>query len=984
MDASAGSDMDASRMSAPGEADGASAASDSGPSGDGGSKIPKTYAELCPGATPGVGTPVPVAPGAQPVRLDPLTEYLDSPIADPADFGLSTTDAPKVLELIENQPDPVVDITYANTDSYAPDTTQPWPAWVSFRFDNVAQTNQVSFSPSGLHRGTYHVSVPLLHQSGPVPDNVRYEYVLHVRGLGFTSDRLPVPHYVGDSDARALTITLAGGDMAWRITDLPSWLRVSQTEGTSLDHVDLQFFREPALDALGPGHYEGRLCVENARGDAESIPVYGLVESPRLWPLHTQRELYSFASTEQLSSYTYVFTVLGEQVAWEGTSDQPWLILARDHGMTNERIDFKVDPTGLSEGRYHGALTFTDPSGKNASTHVEVYYLKENRLATWTLKLSTLNPASPFSPHVIDIESPNAIGSIDIFTNEKVSASLGAETLSSAVVSEYSQRLYAITWNDQARTNTLRSYRWPDLSELGSVETQVSPRVIPGEVTSVLGQEYWRLDNAIVSLADGRSGSVLPAVSNNRERLRVYDDGTTLFGFFEDLGEPPAGGFVHWAHSPTALCNYRGVNNRTVFECTDQGTTYLSLDYPQPPPQFPFGTPLFTHQGGVYFYNDVSSDSAFAANGQQITLYPRVPNLQFGRQWGDTLLIGETAGEAFNYVFEPGPAAVELPALPPNTATCPAPAGQVIAVENNVVAASLLADPVRDRLYAVVRGGQYADELVTFNGSTGALLSHVALGGAGVADLAFDGSVLWVVLGGSAQLARVDLSGDVPVPSVAASIPADWGPGTQLGARDIAVGTGTTDTVAIALIDNNGVGQRVALYIGGVLRDVIQFGEAQIAPGPFGYFFGTGNSQTGTGLFRVDDRHIDPIAQVLNESPFELLYTQERLIAQTSSGTELIDVHDPKNPMTLKTLASATALLPDLAQHRIWGLNPGQNGHAFELIKQDIDTQASTTSYLDGLNAGGPQSLVRTASGCFAFIANNGDHTNVVLFAPPN
>jgi hypothetical protein len=184
---------------------------------------------------------------------------------------------------------------------------------------------------------------------------------------------------LGDTLNQPLRLTLAGADLPWTITDLPSWLAISKTQGDALESVELEVTRQPTIEELAIGHHEARLCVENARGDGATIPVYGLVERPQLRPLHTQRYLYNFASSEQLESFTYVFTDLEQEVGWTATSSQPWLKLVQSAGTTNQRLDFMVDPTGLAEGRHTAELTFADPSGKNDGTRVVVHYLNEPR-----------------------------------------------------------------------------------------------------------------------------------------------------------------------------------------------------------------------------------------------------------------------------------------------------------------------------------------------------------------------------------------------------------------------------------------------------------------------------------------------------------------------------------------------------------------------------------------------------------------------------
>ncbi|HKY38225.1 MAG TPA: hypothetical protein VJN18_19920 [Polyangiaceae bacterium] len=281
----------------------AGAAGQGGEGGDDGLEPPKTHAELCPQATPGVGVPEPVG-DAQPERLHPFYQYLESPIAVPADFGLAYS--AEEMEVVESHPDVQVHEIYTHSsDLFRKKPTADLPDWLDYEFDGSGTTGRhlVSVDPRGLQRGTYHVTLPLQRRTPIAYDyldqDAPLDLVVRVRGLGFTVERFAVPHYVADSRNEPLLLTLAGGDVPWKITDAPDWLKIAKSEGDVLEHIELELTRD-SFDQLAIGHHEARLCVENARGDAASIPVYALVERPRLRPLHTQRYLYNFASSELL------------------------------------------------------------------------------------------------------------------------------------------------------------------------------------------------------------------------------------------------------------------------------------------------------------------------------------------------------------------------------------------------------------------------------------------------------------------------------------------------------------------------------------------------------------------------------------------------------------------------------------------------------------------------------------------------------------
>lgn len=618
---------------------------------------PERHAELCPNATAGVGLPMPVG-GARVDSIHPFVEYVKAPAAQGRHFGVPNAEA---VELVENQPDPPT-FTFptgiTGTDEIEADRKSPWPEWLTYRFNSFSRTHEVIVRAAPLRAGTYHVSMPLLlrgrRAAGFFTSRLKLELIIRVRGLGFTSERLVAPHYVGDPPGPPLVLTLAGRRSSWRITDVPSWLRVSQREGRELKSVELTFTADEALEALGVGNHEGRLCVENGRGDAASIPVYALVERARLRPLYKQRYLYSFTSAEQLYSFNYILTDLREQVAWRATSSADWLKLPHTDGRTNERFDFSVDPATLSDGHHTAIVKVEDPSGHHDGAEFFIHYLKERRPSHWRLSGDVRHDAvSSISPHVIHLGSDRMIVR-NVFTGQDAPVPARPRIASGAVVSEHGPRLHALTYDPDSRSGALRRYSWPDLVELGIRSTDCALEAPwESDTIKVGNHEYWASASRVLNLDDGRCGPVIASAGANRRRLRVYDDGSFVFAFWEDLGEPRPVGRTHWARGPDALCTFRKSGLEWTFICADAAGDYLTAR-PSPQPSLPFVNfnPFFTHQGGVYFEDHNSADLAFSAAGEPIAVEDPAPPLQAAKQWGDTLVIGEMGGRALGHLFE--------------------------------------------------------------------------------------------------------------------------------------------------------------------------------------------------------------------------------------------------------------------------------------------------------------------------------------------
>jgi hypothetical protein len=62
-------------------------------------------------------------------------------------------------------------------------------------------------------------------------------------------------------------------------------------------------------------------------------------------------------------------------LAWQAVSDAAWLALAPGSGVTAAEPELRVDPTGLAQGAYQGAVTIsaTGPSGPLAAQQIHVF-----------------------------------------------------------------------------------------------------------------------------------------------------------------------------------------------------------------------------------------------------------------------------------------------------------------------------------------------------------------------------------------------------------------------------------------------------------------------------------------------------------------------------------------------------------------------------------------------------------------------------------
>jgi DNA-binding beta-propeller fold protein YncE len=242
-------------------------------------------------------------------------------------------------------------------------------------------------------------------------------------------------------------------------------------------------------------------------------------------------------------------------------------------------------------------------------------------------------------------------------------------------------------------------------------------------------------------------------------------------------------------------------------------------------------------------------------------------------------------------------------------------------VEIPVDATSLVADPVRRRLYATVASGAagYENSLVTIDPEVQAVIHAMPIGSdPGPLALSEDASTLWVGLAGSYEVRSVDLAGCVPVPAAPhpLHIP-DEGQGI---ADSIVVLPNAKSSIAVAMHGAR-FGSALAVLDDGVARSKVVTEWAghrtQLTLGPTARLFGYDRSSSAEPFFSIavdatgveQTRHFRLVAG----EQTTLAYDTDGLI-YASSGM-VVDVTDPSAPERAGAfeVTGGVAPLPDSA-----------------------------------------------------------------------
>jgi hypothetical protein len=234
-----------------------------------------------------------------------------------------------------------------------------------------------------------------------------------------------------------------------------------------------------------------------------------------------------------------------------------------------------------------------------------------------------------------------------------------------------------------------------------------------------------------------------------------------------------------------------------------------------------------------------------------------------------------------------------------------------------VEARSLVADRARRRIYASVSGGasRYANQLVTFDGTTGEVRAAVHVGSDPSAlAMADDGSALWVSLTGAQTIRRVDLTTDMPTPAEQHVLPADQRGEPTVPGRLLAL-PGQPRSVVVMLTRSATSPRFAGLLVldDGVMRPLSVVGSQQasifVVGGP-NLLFGYNNENTG---FEFEVVSLGPSTRthtqhrgLIQSFDNDIVYADQRVFANTG---EVLDVSMPATPKRAGRFAASGAFV---------------------------------------------------------------------------
>jgi hypothetical protein len=293
--------------------------------------------------------------------------------------------------------------------------------WVTLNLTSGTAPSQIAvgFNPSGLSQGSYSATVTFTPTDGSPPFVLKVS--LNVRastlnasaygGLNFTS----ILGGVQNTNS-AVSLNTTGSPLTWTAKADQPWISLSPASGTATSA-----YSYPASSVinvavnsagLGVGQYNGVIKITDQNGGEQIQPVTFVIRSPEL-----VNNYYSPLSFESVvggpspAPASIPIASDGNPINWTAATNQSWIKLGTTSGTTPTQLSVAVDPAGLTQGSYSGAITVSNQNGGAISIQVG-YTIKAPALLVGPqyygnqLNFYGVNGAT-FPPQNLDVKTNN-------------------------------------------------------------------------------------------------------------------------------------------------------------------------------------------------------------------------------------------------------------------------------------------------------------------------------------------------------------------------------------------------------------------------------------------------------------------------------------------------------------------------------------------------------------------------------------------------
>ena len=151
----------------------------------------------------------------------------------------------------------------------------------------------------------------------------------------------------------------SGGSLIWNITEIPSWLRPENKEGSFEKFFNLKLNLEKGL--MNSGKHKSQIIIKSNGGDV-SIPVYARIPHPKLI---VNERILDFDSTKSKMNFTMENMGSG-LIRYEIKSNKEWINVDYSSGTFRQKkqIIINIDRSKINKNNNNGLIRISSKYGR--------------------------------------------------------------------------------------------------------------------------------------------------------------------------------------------------------------------------------------------------------------------------------------------------------------------------------------------------------------------------------------------------------------------------------------------------------------------------------------------------------------------------------------------------------------------------------------------------------------------------------------------
>ncbi|MBD3668962.1 MAG: BACON domain-containing protein [Kangiella sp.] len=194
--------------------------------------------------------------------------------------------------------------------------------------------------------------------------NVKNDILLSKESANFYSN-------IGSNNNHQEVISIQAQPQAWKITNIPSWLEVSPTQGSG----DTQLTFSTNANTSEAGKLSDSISIKYDDGSAEKTIAVNNYVDPQY--LYFDKPVLGFSELSDSLPKQKTIKIMSNvetPASWELVSKPEWIELSAHVGQSGDSIDVSISPNHqLDNGQHYGQVIIVDPNGEHIELGVGLY-----------------------------------------------------------------------------------------------------------------------------------------------------------------------------------------------------------------------------------------------------------------------------------------------------------------------------------------------------------------------------------------------------------------------------------------------------------------------------------------------------------------------------------------------------------------------------------------------------------------------------------